>query len=111
MLSADELGLFSRYEKQYRQGKAIALEDLDSTELSQSALAANTKSALMVPIIIGDRLWGVLCCHYCTPTAFLGGGGNRSLFSPSEYIGDRDCKFLTGESSIGMCGKEGIGNG
>lgn len=63
-LSAVELGLFFQYETQYRQGEAIALNDV--AELSRSNLDRAAKSALMVPMIIGDRLWGVLCCHYYT---------------------------------------------
>lgn len=63
-LSAAELALFFQYETQYRQGEAIALNDL--TELPRSNLSKSARSALMVPMIIGDRLWGVLCCHYCT---------------------------------------------
>ncbi|MDY6941081.1 MAG: response regulator [Cyanobacteriota bacterium] len=57
-ISAAQLGLFAQYEERYRQGKTIALKEIDGADFA--------RSALMIPIQTGDRLWGVLCGHYCT---------------------------------------------
>jgi len=62
-----DLGLESIYLEQYQQGKTIAIADLEQIKLStaqqETFARLQTKSILVVPILIKEKLWGLLCIH------------------------------------------------
>lgn len=67
--SREILALEPFYRTQYQQGKAIAIEDLHTTlTLPQKAITTclnhHTRSMLLVPIVIEETVWGVLCVSY-----------------------------------------------
>jgi len=66
-----DLGLESIYLEQYQQGKTIAIADLEQIELSTAQqeifVRLKTKAILMVPILIKEKLWGLLCIHRAEP--------------------------------------------
>jgi DNA-binding response OmpR family regulator len=65
--SFSDLALESIYLDQYQQGKTIAIADLEQVELSiaQQEIFARlqTKTILVVPILIKEKLLGLLCVH------------------------------------------------
>jgi len=62
-----DLGLESIYLEEYQQGKTIAIADLEHIKLStaqqETFARLQTKSILVVPILIKEKLWGLLCVH------------------------------------------------
>jgi PAS domain S-box-containing protein len=54
----------------YRQGRMSAIEDIDSTSIATCHVellrSFQVKANLVVPILRGDRLWGLLIAHHCT---------------------------------------------
>jgi CheY-like chemotaxis protein len=73
--SLQELSLKSAWETQYwtdyQMGKAIAIDDLSQVALPESAIAqlkeSQSTAALIVPIILQEKVWGLLCAHQCQP--------------------------------------------
>ena len=65
--SLSDLGLESIYLEQYQQGKTIAIADLEQIKLStaqqETFTRLQTKSIMVVPILIKEKLWGLLCIH------------------------------------------------
>jgi len=65
--SLSDLALESIYLDQYQQGKTIAIADLEQVELSiaQQEIFARlqTKTILVVPMLIKEKLLGLLCVH------------------------------------------------
>ena len=65
--SLSDLALDSIYLDQYQQGKTIAIADLEQVELSiaQQEIFARlqTKTILVVPMLIKEKLLGLLCVH------------------------------------------------
>ena len=65
--SLTDLILEKVYLEQYQQGKTIAIADLEQIELSTAQqeifVRLKTKAILMVPILIKEKLWGLLCVH------------------------------------------------
>jgi len=65
--SLSDLALESIYLEQYQQGKTIAIADLEQLELSivqrETFARLKTKSILIVPILIKEKIWGLLCVH------------------------------------------------
>lgn len=65
--SLSDLVLESIYLEQYQQGKTIAIADLEQIELSiaQQEIFARlqTKTILVVPMLIKEKLLGLLCVH------------------------------------------------
>ena len=65
--SLSDLVLESIYLEQYQQGKTIAIADLEQVELSiaQQEIFARlqTKTILVVPMLIKEKLLGLLCVH------------------------------------------------
>ncbi|MBF2019496.1 MAG: response regulator [Hydrococcus sp. C42_A2020_068] len=66
------IGLESQYQTQYEQGHIVALSDLALAELSPETREQwerlNIKAALMVPIIVREQFWGLVCAHQCQTT-------------------------------------------
>ncbi|WP_013324648.1 response regulator [Gloeothece verrucosa] len=68
-LSAEFLELAAFYKTPYQQGKAIAIQDLYSTPnlpetVTSTLLNHHLRSILIVPILIQEQVWGVLCVNY-----------------------------------------------
>jgi CheY-like chemotaxis protein len=65
--SLSDLALESIYLEEYHQGKPIAIADLEQLELSiaqrETFARLKTKSILIFPILIKEKLWGLLCVH------------------------------------------------
>jgi GAF domain-containing protein len=65
--SLSDLALEKLYLEEYQQGKPIAIADLEQLELSiaqrETFARLKTKSILIVPILIKEKLWGLLCVH------------------------------------------------
>jgi transcriptional regulator with GAF, ATPase, and Fis domain len=65
--SLTDLILEKLYLEKYQQGKPIAIADLQQIQLStiqRDAFAhLQIKSILIVPILIKEKLWGLLCIH------------------------------------------------
>ena len=55
------------YLESYQQGKTIAIADLEQIKLltaqQETFARLKTKAILMVPILIKEKLWGLLCVH------------------------------------------------
>jgi DNA-binding response OmpR family regulator len=62
-----DLGLENIYLEQYQQGKTIAIADLEQIKLStaqqETFARLQTKAILVVPILIKEKLWGLLCIY------------------------------------------------
>lgn len=71
--SLSDLGLESIYLEQYQQGKTIAIADLEQIELSTAQqeifVRLKTKAILMVPILMKEKFWGLICVHRAEPQA------------------------------------------
>lgn len=68
-LSIENIGLNSQYQKQYEQGKIVAIADLLASDLPEKAIAPliqlQTRAVLMLPLQMQDTLSGLLCIHQC----------------------------------------------
>lgn len=55
------------YVNQYAQGRYCAVEDVNALEDCYRAMLAQfqVRANLVLPLICGDRLWGLLCIHQC----------------------------------------------
>jgi CheY-like chemotaxis protein len=66
-IAPEEIALDAQYQERYEQKQIVAIPDLTQVELPEDAIARwrelNIKAALMVPIVLQERLWGVLCVH------------------------------------------------
>lgn len=66
-IAPEEIALDAQYQERYEQKQIVAIPDLTQVELSEEATARwnelNIKAALIVPIVLQERLWGVLCVH------------------------------------------------
>ena len=58
------------YLAQYQQGKIRVIEDTYQADLKQGQLRFleffSIRSKVVVPLIIGENLWGLLICHHCS---------------------------------------------
>jgi DNA-binding response OmpR family regulator len=67
-LSLENLGLETQYQGQYQQGQVVIINSLDETK-SEVAIAQwnqlSIQAALIVPIIVQQQVWGLLCVHQC----------------------------------------------
>ena len=65
--SLTDLILEKVYLESYQQGKTIAIADLEQIKLltaqQETFARLKTKAILMVPILIKEKLWGLLCVH------------------------------------------------
>lgn len=68
-IAPEAIALDAQYQERYEQNQIVALCDLTQVELPEDAIAQWTqlsiKAALMVPIVLQERFWGVLCVHQC----------------------------------------------
>jgi DNA-binding response OmpR family regulator len=68
-IAPEDIVLEAQYQERYEQNQIIAIADLIQVELPEDASARwselNIKAALMVPIVLQERLWGVICVHQC----------------------------------------------
>lgn len=59
-----------RYAQDYRQGKIHALNDIETAGLSDCHLQIlrdfQVRANLLVPIIVQNDLWGLMCIHQCS---------------------------------------------
>jgi CheY-like chemotaxis protein len=66
-VSLTDLILEKLYLEEYQQGKPIAIADLEQIQLStiqrEAFARLQIKSILIVPILIKEKLWGLLCVH------------------------------------------------
>ncbi|NEQ49309.1 MAG: GAF domain-containing sensor histidine kinase [Leptolyngbya sp. SIO3F4] len=57
------------YAKHYCRGKVQALDDVDSSGLAPCYLKVlqqfQVKANLLAPLVVQDKLWGLLCIHQC----------------------------------------------
>jgi CheY-like chemotaxis protein len=65
--SLTDLSLEKLYLEEYQQGKSIAIADLQQIQLStiqrEAFARLQIKSILIVPMLIKEKLWGLLCIH------------------------------------------------
>jgi CheY-like chemotaxis protein len=63
------IGLESQYQAQYEQGQIVTIPDLVLAGLSEDIRERwerlSIKAALMVPILIQEQVWGLVCIHQC----------------------------------------------
>ncbi|MCU0537969.1 MAG: response regulator [Hydrococcus sp. Prado102] len=68
-LVPEEITLDAQYQERYEQNQIVTIPDLTGVELPEDAIARwnelGIKAALMVPIVLQERLWGVICVHQC----------------------------------------------
>lgn len=68
-ISLPDLGLETYYQTKYERGQLVAIDDLSQVDLSEqdSALLTQiqTQAALMIPILVAQKVWGILCIHQC----------------------------------------------
>lgn len=68
-LPLENIGLEARYQEQYQQGQIVIIEASHETQLSEIAIAQwnqlGIKASLMVPIVMQQQVWGLLCAHQC----------------------------------------------
>ncbi|MGE5660493.1 MAG: PAS domain S-box protein [Actinomycetota bacterium] len=59
-----------RYASCYQQGQLQAIADIDTADLSnchrELLSRFQIKANLVVPLLLGDQLWGLLCIHQCS---------------------------------------------
>lgn len=68
-LPLENIGLEAQYQAQYQQGQIVVIEAPNETALPEIAIAQwnqlGIQAALMVPIIVQQQVWGLLCAHQC----------------------------------------------
>ncbi len=62
-----DFGLDTIYNTQYRNGIPVAINSIDQMDLQPEAISIlnqlNIQASLMIPILVEERIWGLLCLH------------------------------------------------
>lgn len=68
-IAGELLSLEAEYGSQYQQGEIVAIDDLSQADLPSTILEQfaqlKTQAMLIVPILVHNQWWGLLCIHSC----------------------------------------------
>lgn len=77
--------------KQYKKGKVHIISDIYEAELSDDHLKRlaqfQVRSKFIVPLLVGQKLWGLLCIHQCTHLRQWQPDEIEFVTQISEYLG------------------------